>query len=116
MDRCVPAKLASQIPLWQFHRVPSSLALPLCRCYNKRPRKQHSDSNTAPFPQRIQHREAHTRRTISSAAVNVEGSDVQPTDMPSLRPLASVPLSSLVRSYLITSISSVPLLLQPSLA
>ncbi|KAK5449342.1 proline dehydrogenase [Exophiala xenobiotica] len=36
--------------------------------------------------------------------------------MPVSRPLSCLPLSSLIRSYLITSVSSIPLLLRPSLS
>jgi proline dehydrogenase len=116
MDRCVPAKVVHRLHGWQSHVVPASLALPICRSNNKRPLSQQIDSNSLQIQSRIQQREAHTRRTLSSAAVNVQGIDAPPADMSSFRPLASLPLSSLVRSYLITSISSVPLLLQPSLA
>ena len=64
----------------------------------------------------IQHRKSHTRRNVSSLAVELPE---QPSEEPAMSPASSMsilPFSSLLRSYLITSVSSYKTLLRPSLA
>lgn len=63
-------------------------------------------------------RQAHTRRNLSSTALDVLSSphpESHPVEKATLRPLSCLPLSTLIRSYTITSVSSVPFLLNPSL-
>ncbi|KIW19076.1 hypothetical protein PV08_03368 [Exophiala spinifera] len=68
-------------------------------------------------PQQIrQHREAHSRRNVSSAAPSIVETGHVTTSVPVSRPLSCLSLSTLIRSYLITSVSSIPLLLRPSLS
>jgi proline dehydrogenase len=66
-----------------------------------------------------QRRHAHTRRHVSSTAVNLPGESTlsQPASkIPRSAALSCLPLSTLIRSYLITAISSYPILLRPSLS
>ncbi|KAI1609463.1 proline oxidase PrnD [Exophiala viscosa] len=63
-----------------------------------------------------QRRNAHTKRNVSSTASNVVENNPVPLEIPRSRPLSCLPLSTIIRSYLITSISSMPFLLRPSLA
>jgi hypothetical protein len=66
-----------------------------------------------------QHRRAHTRRHVSSAAADLPHevrNTSSPTTMPRPAPLSCLPLATLLRSYIITSVSSYPILLRPSLA
>lgn len=64
-----------------------------------------------------QRRKAHTKRNVSSTAYTNAETDSSSPEMPLAlsRPLSCLPLSTLVRSYLITAISSSPFLLRPSL-
>lgn len=66
-----------------------------------------------------QYRHAHTRRHVSSAAADLHH-EIQSTEssagMPRPSPLSCLPLSTLIRSYVITSVSSYPILLRPSMA
>jgi proline dehydrogenase len=66
----------------------------------------------------VQRRRTHTRRHVSSAAVSLpeHTQQVEQPAMPSASSMSILPLPSLIRSYLITSISSYPVLLRPSLA
>ena len=68
----------------------------------------------------IQHkRHAHTRRNVSSTAVvypQLDASSEPDNAMPRPSAMACLPLSTLIRSYVITSVSSYPLLLRPSLS
>ena len=64
-------------------------------------------------------RQAHTRRHVSSAAAGLpEEEQVHESidSMPRPAPLSCLPLTTLIRSYIITSVSSYPILLRPSLA
>ena len=61
-------------------------------------------------------RQVHTRRNVSSAAYDLPSDPSHAIEMPKSRPLSCLPLSTLIRSYTITSISSVPFLLSPSLS
>lgn len=66
-----------------------------------------------------QRRHAHTRRNVSSAAYDLPSDphpESHPVEMTTLRPLSCLPLSTLIRSYTITSVSSIPFLLNPSLS
>lgn len=70
--------------------------------------------------QQCQRRYLHDRRRISSTSVKIEDnpsttSPEQPS-MPKSSALSSLPLSTLVRSYLITFVSTHPFLLRPTLA
>src|ERR1700677_3020029 len=71
-------------------------------------------------PQHIrQHRHAHTRRHVSSTATadshTKHSLPETTTAMPRPSPLSCLPLPTLIRSYIITSVSSYPILLRPSL-
>lgn len=63
-----------------------------------------------------QRRKAHTRRTVTSAAYGIKDASSASSDGPRSTQLSVLPLSNLIRSYLITSVSSIPILLRPSLA
>ena len=116
MDRQIATKLVSKIRSRQ-PAITLSFAAALPRPYrDKRLPTRYGNINPRPLGQKIPYREAHTKRNISSTAIEVEHNPRESTDVSSFRPLASVPLSSLARSYLITSISSIPVLLRPSLA
>ncbi|KAJ9645456.1 uncharacterized protein PV06_07853 [Exophiala oligosperma] len=68
-------------------------------------------------PQQIhQDRKAHTRRNASSAAPHIIETEHVTTSVPVSRPLSCLSLPTLIRSYIITSVSSIPLLLRPSLS
>ena len=73
--------------------------------------------NEQPFscPQR---RHTHTRRNVSFTAFDVPEDAARSeatSEMPKPSPLSCLPLSTLIRSYVLTSVSSYPILLQPSL-
>lgn len=71
-----------------------------------------------PYETLYQSRQAHTQRNVSSAAYDLSSKphpESHPVEMAALRPLSCLSLSTLVRSYVITSVSSVPVLLTPSL-
>lgn len=65
-----------------------------------------------------QRRYAHSKRHVSTAVSVTEKDYVSPSSeaVPSQSALSCLPWSTLLRSYVITSVSSMPLLLKPSLA
>ena len=66
-----------------------------------------------------QRRTIHTHRKISSSSYELPANahfEVTPSEAPSSRPLSCLSLTTLIRSYAITSVSSIPFLLRPSLA
>lgn len=64
-----------------------------------------------------QRRHAHSKRQVSTTAAMPHTLDsVHPDEeVPATTSMSCLPLSTLIRSYLITSISSIPILLRPSL-
>ena len=116
MDRCLYSRLTFQIPSKQGVRIASSFPVALLSSYDRYIRTQFAASNPNSLRQRNQRRKAHTRRRISSAALDVEATGARASETLVPRPLACLPLPSLIRSYTITSISSRPFLLRPSLA
>ncbi|EXJ83318.1 hypothetical protein A1O1_06939 [Capronia coronata CBS 617.96] len=63
-----------------------------------------------------QRRKTHTRRSVTSTAYGVTNGSSASSDVPPSTVLSCLPLSNLIRSYVITSVSSIPALLRPSLA
>ncbi|KAL2428710.1 hypothetical protein ABEF95_004888 [Exophiala dermatitidis] len=61
-------------------------------------------------------RSTHSRRNVTSTAYEIKEESPARTDMSRTTLLSPLPLSNVIRSYLITSISSIPILLRPSLA
>lgn len=63
-----------------------------------------------------QRRHAHTKRHVTTiASLPAEDQQQEHPPMQSSTPLSCLPLSTLLRSYFITSVSSIPILLKPSL-
>src|SRR5882757_2539939 len=115
MDFHLHAKIVSRAQsnqlLHPLFLAPSSSS---CNHYFPRHRDARFDSKR---PLRIhQRRKLHTRRKISSTTYDVAETESPSSDMPPSRPLSCLALSTLVRSYVITSISSIPFLLRPSLS
>lgn len=111
MNRSMHTRLITQVRLPPPQLINVLTLSPSPSCV----RRRQTNSQTRPVSPRIQNRKAHTRRTITSTAIDAEEGTVNVSDMSSSRPLACLPLSSLIRGYLVTSISSIPLLLRPSL-
>ena len=116
IERCLPSGLISQIHSGQAFRTPSLFALSLCQRDDNHVRTRRGNYNARPLRKTILRRKAHLKRTLSSAAIEADVAATESIEKPSSRPLARIPLGSLLRSYLITSMSSAPLLLRPSLA
>lgn len=79
-----------------------------------------SISRTRREPRRrpFQHHAIHTRRSISSSSYDLPANahlELTPSEGSTSRPLSCLSLTTLIRSYTITSVSSIPFLLRPSL-
>lgn len=80
------------------------------------PRPLFRSSQTCPQRYNSQRRHAHTKRHVTTiAALPQNDLHKEHTSMQTSTPLSCLPLSTLLRSYLITSVSSIPVLLKPSL-